>query len=65
MIPHADMLWCLGLCILYFLANNVSAGVVVVHAATTTSYSILAIYHAVLVILLKVYISVWNRIQNI
>jgi len=56
------MLWCLGLCILYFLANNVSAGIGVVHATTTTSYSILAIYLAVLVILLKVYICVEQNI---
>jgi hypothetical protein len=60
--PWCHMLWCLGLCILYFLANNVSAGIGVVHATTTTSYSILAIYLAVLVILLKVYICVEQNI---
>lgn len=58
------MLRCLGLCILYFLANNVSAGIGVVHATPTTSHSILAIYHAVLIILLKVYLCGTEHMNN-
>jgi hypothetical protein len=51
------MLWCLGLCILYFLTNNVSAGIGVVYATSLQlPLSIPYLYLAVLVILLKVYL---------